>query len=195
MSRIKLAASVLCVASILGSSMAVNASPTVRVAGVSVPRETSTAHCRLQLNGAGLYQAGLFHVDVYVAALYAETPSSSSDQLLGSSQTIQLWLRFKRDISRRDLIKAARTGLRAQLGKRAAAFGASLAELARGLRDLEEGDTVRITYEKGVGVAISINDDPCGRVAGDEFAKALFASWLGSHPISSQLKAQLLRAR
>jgi hypothetical protein len=168
------------------------ASPTVRVAGVVLPRDTATEHCTLHLNGAGLYQTGLLRVDVYVAALYAERPSTSAEELIESDQTIELWLSFKRDVSRRDLIKAARSGLRAQLGKRSGAFEQALAGLEHTLRDLREGDVTRITYDKGVGVMIAINEVSCGSVGGDEFATALFASWLGSHPMSERLKRQLL---
>ncbi len=58
--------------------------------------------------------------------------------------------------------------------------------------DVEPGDRYALTYLPGVGTELSRNGVPRGRVGGAAFAAALFAIWLGDHPIDGGLKADLL---
>ncbi len=168
----------------------------VRVAGVELPEAKQVGDTRLYLNGAGVHEASMFNVDVYVAGLYAEEPSSNPARLLDSDQTIQLSLRFKRDVDRKDLIKAAEKGMRKQLGGASDSFRNEIAALERELSDLRKGDTLSMTFDKGVGVRVGINDHQCGDlIAGDDFGRALFANWLGPRPVSRKLKARLLGER
>lgn len=192
MIRIGRIAPLLVVAALASSTSRVNASPTIRVAGVDLDSEIRADRCTLHLNGAGLHEVGMFDVDVYVAALYVEHASSNAREILESEQTIQLLLEFKRDIARSDLIEAAETSIRAHAANLGARFGARLAKLERGLRDVHAGDRLRITYDKGVGIELTLNDEHCGAVAGDDFARALLGTWLGPQPVSRDLKHRLL---
>jgi hypothetical protein len=188
---VKLAA-IITLALVAGSTAQTSAR-TVRVAGVELPDAKQVGQTRLYLNGAGVHEASMFDVDVYVAGLYAEKPSSNASRLLDSEQTIQLSLRFKRDVDRKALIKAAKKGMKKQLGSASTEFGDEIAALEQGLRDLRKGDTLSMTYDKGVGVRVGINERACGQViAGDDFGRALFANWLGPRPVSRKLKARLL---
>jgi hypothetical protein len=175
-------------------SGSIAAADAVRVAGVELPEQKQVDNHRLYLNGAGVHQASIFHVDVYVAGLYVEKRSSSPAELLESRQTVQLALRFKRDVTRRDLIRAAEKGMRKQVGDRAASFRSQIDQLERDLRDLRKGDTLSMTYAKGVGVRIGINGEQRCAIAGDEFGRTLFSNWLGPRPVSRKLKVRLLGA-
>ena len=74
--------------------------------GVTLPDTATVAGKRLVLNGMGMRQATFLKVDVYVAGLYLEQPSSDPGLILQSKQTKQIVLKFVRDVGRGDIVKA-----------------------------------------------------------------------------------------
>ena len=58
--------------------------------------------------------------------------------------------------------------------------------------DLKAGDRYILTYVPSVGTSFSYNDKTVGTIKGADFARALFAIWLGQNPISPALKDKLL---
>jgi hypothetical protein len=82
------------------------------------------------------------------------------------------------------------------------AAGASLPRQAESLRrliamipPLREGDSFALTFVPGSGVRIEHGARLLGSLPGDEFARTLFAIWLGEPPLSARLKAGLLGER
>lgn len=61
--------------------------------------------------------------------------------------------------------------------------------------DVEPGDRYALTYLPGRGTELSKNDVSIGRIAGADFASALFAIWLGKNPLDRGLRDQLLGPR
>ncbi len=61
--------------------------------------------------------------------------------------------------------------------------------------DLRPGDRYALTYVPGQGTQFSYNQQQVGVIPGYDFAKALFAVWIGDKPLSPQLKADLLGKR
>jgi Chalcone isomerase-like len=82
-------------------------------AGVSVPDQVQVEDSTLVLNGAGLRQATMLKVNVYVAALYTAKATSDPDAILGSSTPKQLVLQFVRTVGAADLNKAWEEGFTA----------------------------------------------------------------------------------
>jgi hypothetical protein len=58
--------------------------------------------------------------------------------------------------------------------------------------DMKDGDVVEIDLVPGSGTSVTINGDPKGTIAGDDFETALLMVWLGDHPPTDDLKAGLL---
>ncbi len=61
--------------------------------------------------------------------------------------------------------------------------------------DLKPGDEFVLMYIVGKGTAFIFNDKVSGIIEGEEFAKILFAVWVGKVPFDSNLKRDLLRVK
>jgi hypothetical protein len=57
---------------------------------------------------------------------------------------------------------------------------------------LKRGQELTFTYKPGVGLEVEVNGTVQGTVAGEDFATAFFAIWLGARPPNRSLKAGLL---
>ena len=58
---------------------------------------------------------------------------------------------------------------------------------------VREGDTIAIDFSAD-GVAVELNGEARGKVAGAGFARALLKVWLGEKPVDASLKKALLGA-
>ncbi|MFA5088532.1 MAG: chalcone isomerase family protein [Candidatus Omnitrophota bacterium] len=58
--------------------------------------------------------------------------------------------------------------------------------------DISPGDHFSNTYVPGMGTRFVYNGRLIGEIEGADFAKALFAVWVGGHPIDETLRARLL---
>jgi long-chain acyl-CoA synthetase len=66
-----------------------------------------------------------------------------------------------------------------------------LSAIMKGIGKAREGDTIGIDFSAD-GVAVSLNGEVRGKVAGAGFAKALLKVWLGDKPVDASLKKALL---
>jgi len=66
-----------------------------------------------------------------------------------------------------------------------------LAVIMKSIGKVREGDTIAIDFSTE-GVAVSLNGESRGKVAGAGFAKALLKVWLGDKPADASLKKSLL---
>ena len=62
-------------------------------------------------------------------------------------------------------------------------------------QDVQPGDRYALTYRPGSGTELSLNGTPLGLIAGDDFAAAVFAIWLGTDPIDTDFRDALLGVR
>ncbi len=58
--------------------------------------------------------------------------------------------------------------------------------------DLNPGDRYALTYIPNQGTYFNYNEKLIGKIEGKDFARALFAVWIGKNPISRSLKESLL---
>ena len=162
------------------------------LSGVTLPDTSTVAGKRLVLNGMGLRQATFLKVDVYVAGLYLETPSSNPGQILQSNQAKQMTLKFMRDVGRGDIVKAWNEGFHKNATVPEAQLRDRIAQLNSWMVGFKNGDVLTFTAVPGSGVSVDINGVHKGTIQGDDFAQSLFAIWLGAHPPNGDLKKGLL---
>lgn len=160
--------------------------------GVSFPDQIQVSGTRLTLNGLGLREATIFKVKVYVAALYLPTASTNPGAILDSSQPKRLILHFLRDVGRDDMIKAWREGFEANAGDALAGLQERIDTLNGWMADMKTGERLAFTHLPGKGVQVEVAEKTKGTIPGEDFAKALFAVWLGAKPPNPALKAGLL---
>jgi hypothetical protein len=161
-------------------------------AGVTMPDTIQIGDKRLVLNGMGLREATFLKIDVYVAGLYLEQASSNPTEIITSNQTKRLVLRFVRDVDRDDIVKAWREGFAGNATVKLATIKPLIDRLNAWMVGFDDGDTLTFTYRPGEGLAVDVGTTRKGILKSDDFARSLFAIWLGPKPPTSALKRGLL---
>lgn len=163
------------------------------VAGVQVPDTARVGNADLVLNGAGL-RSKLF-LKVYVGALYVDRRMATPAAIYDSPAPRRISLRLMRDLDAESLHAALDEGLRNNLAPAELAAlqpqAAQLGALMKAIGQVREGDTIAIDFTAD-GVAVGLNGEGRGKVAGPGFAKALLRVWLGDRPADASLKKALL---
>jgi hypothetical protein len=163
------------------------------VAGVKVDDSLRVGGSELLLNGAGIRSKLFFKV--YVGALYVGEKATTPAAIYDSPQPRRMVMRLLRDLDAESLHAALDEGLRnnhspAELADMKAP-AEQLAGIMKGIGKAREGDTIAIDFS-AEGVAVSLNGETRGKVAGPGFAKALLKVWLGEKPADASLKKALL---
>jgi len=160
--------------------------------GIAFPDQVPIEQGTLQLNGLGLRQATLFKVDVYVAALYLPQTSSDAEAILALDAPKQIVLHFVRDVDREDLIEGWDEGFRNNVTGVSAALRPRIESFKGMMADIKAGEQLGLRYTPGAGTQVSVKGTAQGTIAGADFARALYAIWLGQNPPNPDLKAGLL---
>ncbi|HJV28013.1 MAG TPA: chalcone isomerase family protein [Aromatoleum sp.] len=175
---------------------ALSATPTLHaaeVAGVHVEDRIRVGSQELQLNGAGIRTKMFFKV--YVGALYTGARATTPEAVYEATGPRRISLHLLRDLDAQTLHEALDEGLRNNLS--AAELEAlkgpagQLATLMKSIGKVRQGTVVAIDFSTD-GVAVSVNGEARGEIAGGAFAKALLRVWLGDKPADADLKKSLL---
>lgn len=180
-------------AALIATLLAVPGLHAAEVAGVRIEEKLKVGGSELVLNGAGL-RSKVF-IKLYVGALYVSQKSAAPGSLIDATSPRRMSLRLLRDIGADTLYGALDDGLSnnntpaelAEIKLPSEQFGA----LMKGIGKVREGDTVAIDFT-AEGVAVSLNGEVRGKVAGPAFARALLKVWLGDKPADGSLKKALL---
>jgi hypothetical protein len=160
--------------------------------GVTFPEQTQVQASTLTLNGLGLRQATMLKVNVYVAALYVAQQSPDAKAILASNTPKQLVLHFVREVDSTDLKKAWDEGFAQNATAQVPALKERIAQFKGWMTRMQSGQQLRLTYNPGAGIEVTVNGQVQGTIAGEDFARALLAIWLGPKPPNPGLKAGLL---
>jgi hypothetical protein len=162
-------------------------------AGVTMPDGITVNGQQLVLNGMGLREATL-GIDVYVAGLYVQHPTSNAAQLIDSKETKQLTLKFVRDVGHDKIVKAWHEGFTKNATVPMSKLREYMAQLDAWTPSFRSGDTLTFTFIPDAGVTVDVNGVRKGQIADPDFARSLFSIWLGPKPPSGDLKKGLLGA-
>jgi hypothetical protein len=160
-------------------------------AHITMPETMTVDGVPLTLNGLGLRLATLFNVKVYVAALYVPHPDTNADALLAAPGPMVIELNNIRDVRLNDIRNALDEGFTRTTGAKRPLYEERIRHFESVLVDLHKGDRLSFIRHASGSVDLSLNGSVRGTVAGADFARALFAIWLGDPP-NLELKAGLL---
>lgn len=160
--------------------------------GVTMPDKISVAGKSLVLNGVGMREATVFAVDVYVAGLYLETKSSDRKAILSSDQMKRIHLVFKRDVSRDEMVDALNKAFENNAGAKKGQLQGYMKKFASYLQEMPEGADGTFTHVPGKGLEVAFGGKVRGMIANDDFARVIFAGWLGEEVADEDLRDQLL---
>jgi hypothetical protein len=160
--------------------------------GVSFPDHVQTQGKTLTLNGLGLRRATIFGIKVYVGALYVAYPTTHAEAILTSSEPAEIELRFVFHVTANQLRNAWQEGFEKSAPGQLPQLQSRIAQLNGWMTGVGSGQRMTFVRIPGVGIEYSLDGTVRGTIAGDDFAKAFLAIWLGSSPPSPQLRAGLL---
>lgn len=166
----------------------------IEVEGVRFDPVVEAGGARLLLHNAGLLRYRVV-IKAYVAALYLGEGVSPADAVAGDVPK-RLEAEYFWALDGDDFGPVTREGMRRNVDAATlAALEPRLARFAALFVDVEPGDRYALTYLPGRGTEVTLNGRPLGTIEGADFAAALFAIWLGPHPLDERLKTALLAGR
>jgi hypothetical protein len=167
------------------------ASPSVEVDGVHFATTVDAMDHRLQLHGTGLLKVMVF-IKAYAGALYLPE-SVPSDRVLQPVPK-QLILEYFHPIKGEDFAKATQKKIADNVSAdQVNGLQSRIDDLSALYRDVTPGDRYALTYIPDKGTTLSLNGKSLGSIPGDDFARAVFAIWLGANPIDQKFRDQLLK--
>lgn len=144
----------------------------------------------LALRGAELLR-WKWLVKIYVAALYLP-PGLKATEALGEVPR-RIEFHYRHDFTADQLAEATnRTISRGRSEPAIAAIAGEVKAFNALYPAVTKGDVMAIDYLPGAGTTLRVNGAVRGTVPGADFARALFAIWIGDHPVDGHLKAALL---
>jgi len=161
------------------------------LAGVTMVDQVTVGDTTLELNGMGLRKK--LWVEVYVAGLYLESPTSNAAEIVSSTGPKRVVMHFLTNRATKKKMDAA--WFEGFEGNSPDAYGKleeRVKKFAGFFGDMKDGDVVEIDLTPEVGTSVSVNGKSVGIIEGDDFATALLKVWLGDHPPTQDLKAGLL---
>ena len=161
-----------------------------QVEGVRFPQRVDVGGTALELNCAALLRYMVF-IKAYVAALYLGDGVAPEAVLADVPKRLEI--NYFHAITAAQFVTATTSTIGANTD--AATLAALRPRLERFNQlyvDVQPGDRYAITYLPGVGTELSLNGQPRGVVEGPDFARAMFAIWLGDKPLDVALKEGLL---
>lgn len=161
--------------------------------GVTFEEQIEHAGKSLLLNGTGVREVSLLitSIDVYVAGLYATKKSSDPIAVMSDPGLRVVKMRFLRDVSKKDILKAWKKGLDNNCKNNCEAIHAAASTMNEKLPDLKEGDWMVYSFEKNF-VELKLNGKELGTIRADYADHEILACWLGENPPNESLKQGLL---
>lgn len=163
------------------------------IAGVLVNDTLKTEDgTTLQLNGAGI-RSKLF-MDIYIAELYMEKPSTVAAEVIGDRGKKRIVMHFLySEVTKDKLVEAWNDGFKennsagdlAKLQERINQFNGLFT-------DVKKNDVIVLDYAAATGTAVIIKGQAKGIIPGADFNDALLKIWLGEKPVNGGLKDNLL---
>jgi len=168
-------------------------SPAKEIEGVNVPEQVKAGNQTLPLRGTGVRSVSFlgFPVKVYVAGFYSPQPVTSLDNALAAPKPLQFDFTFLRAVGQQDVTKAWNAQFATSNTFTYPSLDADLAKFVGSFGPLQSGDveSVRLmdnetqVYDKG---------QLKGTIPGKNFQKAFLSLWLGSNPVTPELKNAFL---
>lgn len=167
----------------------------VELEGVKLEDAMQVENAPLLLNGAGVRSIVFFKM--YLIALYLSDKQHSASAVLSDGKPKRIALhvlvgqgeleRFLNGF-RKGIEKNHSEAQLATLHERMDAFEKMFAAI----KTVKRGDVIAFDWLPSAETRVSVNGVELGRIAGDDFYRALLSIWLGEKPVKDDLKKALL---
>jgi len=160
--------------------------------GIQLPDMTQVEGKTLRLNGFGLRTYSLLRIHIYVVGLYLEHLSTNPNEIIASSETKLLSIRFEHNVSADDAREAWRKGLENNCRAPCHLDPDDVAKFLALVPAMHVGDNYSLVFTQN-GATVTVNGHQMGIVPQPLFVAAMLATFLGPVPASLTLKQELLR--
>ncbi|KAF0204534.1 MAG: lipoprotein [Gallionellaceae bacterium] len=166
----------------------------VELEGIKVEDKVQVNNAALTLNGAGVRNIVFFKM--YVIGLYLAEKQQSADAILADAKPKRIALHVlvgeagaERFLSgfRKGIEKNHSEAQLAALRERMTAFE----QMFGAIKTVKRNDVIAFDWLPAEGSRISLNGTELGRIAGDDFYRALLSIWIGGKPVTNDLKKAL----
>jgi len=158
----------------------------------SMPDSLQAGSDTLMLNGAGTRKK--FFISVYRAGLYLKQKSSDAHAILAADEPMAIRLIITSSlVTPEKMVKGTREGFEKSTGGNTAPVAPQIEQAINFFAGgLEEGDTMDLIYQPGIGVRMLRNNEEKDVAKGVDFKKALFGIWISDDPVQKNLKKAML---
>jgi hypothetical protein len=160
--------------------------------GVQVPNTLQADGKMLHLNGFGLRTYSILRIHIYVASLYLEHLNTDPEQIIQSSETKLLTVRFEREVSADQARRAWRDGLNNNCEAPCHLDPDEVGRFLTVVPAMHAGDNYSLLFTQSVAT-VTVNGKLIGTITHPQFAEAMLATFLGPKPASPRLKQELLQ--
>lgn len=163
------------------------------VGGVQVKDKIESEGTTLLLNGAGVREK--YFIDLYVAALYTKEKSKDANKILDGNEPLVMKIEIVSSrITKDNMSEAIRDGFSKATKGNQANYQSKIDEFVNALsQDIKKGNKYEVVYNPTTESLKVFKDGTLKTtIKGKDFKKIVFAIWLGSNPVDSDLKNDLL---
>ena len=167
----------------------------LELADIKLDDKVQLENTSLILNGAGLRSIVFFKM--YVIGLYLTEKQTSADAILADNKPKRIALHITvGEAGTERFISGFRKGIEknhseAQLDllrERMDAF----AQMFKSIETVKRADVIAFDWSPVAGTLVTLNGKEIGRIAGEDFYRALLSIWIGNNPVTDGLKKELL---
>jgi hypothetical protein len=133
----------------------------------------------------------MFFMRIFTAGLYLKDGVDSKQAMNDVPKKIEVFYHYP--IPGHKLSQYTRDQMRHNLSKKEyAAMTSRIEQMKQYFVDLKPGDRYALSYIPGIGTKFIYNEREVGLIKGADFAKGIFAVWIGDYPMDKILKKQIL---
>lgn len=164
----------------------------VETAGRSIPDSAPIADTAVPLRGAELLKYK-WVISLYVAGLYLPKATDTTPGAAVAATPKRLLMHYARDIPREKMVEATNETIGNGLSPEQATAIAPSQKIWNALYPApRENDVLTFDHLPGGTLIMTLNGSEVGRLTDDAFARALFAIWIGEHPVKESLRDTLI---
>ena len=166
--------------------------PAVETAGRSIPDAVTLADTTVPLRGADLLKYK-WVISLYVAGLYLPQATAATPAAAVAATPKRLLMHYARDIPREKMVEATDETIGIGLTpEQVTAITASQKTWNVLYPAPRDNDVLTFDHLTGGTLIMTLNGKEVGRLTDDAFAQALFAIWIGEHPVKASLRDTLI---
>lgn len=175
----------------LSLAFSVTAAQAVMVEDVELPDQVEVGGKTLKLNGAGMREATMLKVDVYAGGLYLSQPSQSAEEIINSTGSKQVILKFAREVSAKQMQEAWKEGVPKNCKSGCDGIQAELDQLVANSVGAKKGESYVYEFTSS-GMKLKRPDGQSVSFKNPDFIKAVLGTWIGEHPATKDLRKGML---